>query len=378
MNQYSQVLVNQVTDECCEVIEDLLTALGVDYTRSNRRLFGPCPIHGGDNPGAWNIYPEGDDVRGIWFCRTHNCHNTWKKTLVGFVHGVLSCNGAKEMIWTQAVDWMAQFLGYQSLADIKTPDAATLERQRYNNMTRRFNITPNSRPTTVWTPEHYHKAVEIPSSYYIDRGYSPDILTRYDVGFASRTNRSVVPIYDDEHTTIVGMSGRSHWNQCPACHYYHEPNQECPTRIVDQINACKWKNSPGFEAAHHLYNLWFARQAIINSSTIILVEGPGDVWRLEEAGIKNSVAIFGTELTEEQLALIESSWAMNVVVLTDNDKAGREAAQNIKEKLQRTHRLYFPTLAADDVGALQTDQVTDDIVPMLQQIENFHQAVGVL
>lgn len=375
--KYSQAVVNQITDECCEVIEDMLTELHVDYTRSNRRLFGPCPIHGGDNPAAWNLYPEGDEVRGIWFCRTRNCHKKWKKTLVGFVHGILCQQTRQDLRWTAAVDWMMKFLGYKNLCEVKTPDAATLERQRYNNMTRRFNIMPNAKNNRVWTPEKYRKAMEIPSPYYVNRGYQTATLKRYDVGFASRTNRSVVPIYNDEHKIIVGMTARSHWDQCSKCHYYHPPTQDCPTRIVDQINACKWKNSPGFEAAHYLYNLWFARKAIMDSGTIILVEGPGDVWRLEEAGIKNSVAIFGTDLTEEQLTLIESSWAMNVVVLTDNDEAGRDAAKNIKEKLQRTHRLYFPALAADDVGALQTDQVTDDIAPVLQQIQTFHEKVGV-
>jgi len=89
------------------------------------------------------------------------------------------------------------------------------------------------------------------------------------------------------------------------------------------------------------------------------------------------VAIFGTDLTEEQLTLIESSWAMNVVVLMDNDDAGKEAAQNIKGKLQRTHRLFFPTLTANDVGDLQTDQVTDDIAPVLEQIQTFNTKAGV-
>ncbi len=377
MRQYSQAVVNQITDECCEVIEDMLTELHVDYTRSNRRLFGCCPIHGGDNPGSWSLYPEGDDVRGIWFCRTRNCHKKWKKTLVGFVHAIISNNGKDEIPWTAAVDWMMKFLGYKTISEVKTPDAATLERQRYNNMARRFNIMPNTKSKRTWEPDKYRRAMEIPSPYYLKRGYTEEILKKYDVGYASKTNRSVVPVYDNEYKKIVGMTGRTQYNKCSNCGYYHETNSACPTRIVDQIYACKWKNSPGFEASHHLYNLWFARQAIMDSNTIILVEGPGDVWRLEEAGIKNSVAIFGTDLTEEQLTLIESAWCMNVVVLTDGDEAGREAAKNIKDKLNRTHRLYFPSLAAKDVGALQTDQVTDDISPVLQQIEKFQTQIGI-
>jgi len=374
---YSPALVNQITDECCDVIEEMLSELHVDFTRSNRRLFGPCPIHGGDNPAAWNLYPEGDEVRGIWFCRSRNCHAKWKKTLVGFVHGILTNNGKKSLPWTAAVDWMMKFLGYKNVSDVKLPDAATLERQRFNNMTRRFNIMPRTNVGRTWEFEQYRKSFEIPSPYYLNRGYKPETLQRYGIGDSSRTQRSVVPICDLDNKLIVGMIGRTHWDQCPKCKYYHDPEHQCPTSIPDQINASKWKNSPGFEAAHHLYNLWFAREHIMDTSTIILVEGPGDVWRLEEAGIKNSVAIFGSDLTEEQLTLIESSWAMNVVVLTDSDDAGRQAAANIKKQLQRTHRLYFPALDANDVGELQTDQVTDDIAPILTGISEFNKKVGV-
>jgi 5S rRNA maturation endonuclease (ribonuclease M5) len=373
----NQAIVNQITDECCEVIGEMLTELGIPYSRSQRRLFGPCPIHGGDNPGAWNLYPEGDNVRGIWFCRTHNCHEEWKKTLVGFVHAILCRdNPADDLTWIDAVKWMARFLGYDDFKDVKTPDAATLERQRFNNMTRRLNLAPR-RPVKLLTSERYQKAVKIPAPYYIDRGYDAKTLERYEVGYAKKTHRVVVPIYNEDHESIVGMTARSMWDQCEKCSYYHNPLRDCPVDIGAQINACKWKNSPGFEAAHYLYNLWFARPYIINSKTIILVEGPGDVWRLEEAGIKNSVAMFGTDLTEEQLTLIESSWAMNVVVLTDNDEAGKKAAENVKKKLQRTHRLFFPGIKADDVGALQTDQVTDDIAPILEQIDTFNKQVGV-
>lgn len=377
MPEFSRALVNQITDECCEEIEDLLTELGVSYTRSNRRLFGCCPIHGGDNPNGWNLYPEGEEVRGIWYCRTRGCHRQWKTTLVGFVHALLSQRTDKKVLWTDAVRYMARFLGYKTSKEVRLPTPEELERRAFNSAARRLNVSPRATVDRTWTPESYRRQLEVPSQYYIDRGYPAELMQRYDVGDSQKSQRSVVPIYDVDHKIIVGMSARTWYKKCPKCSYFHAKEQECPKLIVDQINACKWKNSPGFEAAHFLYNLWFARPHIMKTSTIILVEGPGDVWRLEEAGIKNSVAIFGVDLTEEQLSLIESSWAMNVIVLTDNDEAGQQAAKDIKEKLHRTHRLFFPTLRGDDVGALQTDQVTSDIAPILKQITQFHRQLGV-
>ena len=372
----SLTLINQLTDECCENIEECLVALGVNFTKSYKRLFGQCPIHNGDNPAAWNLYPQGDEVRGTWICRTHHCEKKWKKNFTGFVHGVLSNQAGKELKWTAAVDWMLKFLKYKSVEDVKTPDANTLAQRAQTNATRRWNITPKTTPT-AWTKESIRKLIEVPADYFIQRGYQPTTLDKYDVGFYPKQNRVLVPVYDPSYKYIVGFAGRTIFDKCDKCGYWHALTTACPTTIEDQMNASKWKNSKGFESAQHLYNYWFARQAILDSSTIILVEGPGDVWRLEEAGIHNSVALFGVDLSEEALTLLESSWAMNVVIMLDNDIAGRLAAQTLKNKLHRTHRLYFPTFDAKDAGELNTDQITFEVQPIIDKIKEFQFTVGV-
>ncbi len=331
---YSQAIVNQITDECCDVIEEMLNELGVtNYVRSRRYIYGPCPIHGGDNPASWNLYPGGEQVRGIWRCYTKNCHAKWKTTLVGFVHAILSRENP-DAKWTDAVAWMGRFLGYKSTADIKLPDKATLQRKQFNQITQKLNTHRyygSGNGSKTWKPEQYRRQMIIPDPYYVLRGYKESTLRKYDVGHAERTNRSVVPIYNETHDTIVGMTARSNYERCPKCKYYHSPDDACPANLSEQINACKWKNSPGFEASQYLYNLWFAKKHIEDSNTAIIVEGPGDVWRLHEEGIHNVVAMFGTDLTDEQLLLLECSGAMNVIVMTDNDEAGKEAAVNLKK-----------------------------------------------
>lgn len=376
MPHYPPELINQLTNECCEVIDDLLNELGVDYHRSKKMLFGPCPIHGGDNPTAWNLYPEGDEVRGIWICRTHHCEKKWKKSLVGFIHAVLSRNKSQVLPWTAAVEWMLKFLGYKNIKDVKAPTAAALARQAQANAIRRWNVGPRT-TKTQWTQESIRKFLQIPSEYYINRGYKRETLEKYDVGFYPQQNRVLVPIYDTEHKLVTGFCGRSIFDRCDKCKLWHAADKPCPTTTEERINASKWKNSKGFEAANFLYNYWFAHPFILETSTIILVEGPGDVWRLEEAGIHNAVGLFGIELKEEQLTLLESSWAINVVVLLDNDEAGINASQEIKKRLQRTHRLFFPAISAKDVGELQTDTVTADIEPLITQIKSFSDSIGI-
>lgn len=374
--KFSPQLINQLTDECCENIDAVMSELGISYHKSHKRLFGRCPIHGGNNQAAWNLYPEGDEVRGIWVCRSHHCERKWKKNFAGFLHGVLSTQAGKDLPWTVAVQWMLKFLKYDSAASVKVPDASTLARRAQSNAIRRWNIMPKT-VQTEWTRERVRSTLTFPAQYFVDRGYGEAVLDKYDVGYYDKQKRVLVPVYDAGYKCVVGFAGRSIYDKCEKCGYWHSEADGCPVTIEAQVNSSKWKNSRGFEAANFLYNYWFAREHILKSATIILVEGPGDVWRLEEAGIHNSVALFGVDLTEEQITLIESAWCMNIIVLLDNDPAGIAGAKEIKKKLCRTHRLYFPTINTKDVGELSIDSVTDDIQPIMDKVLIFQKSIGV-
>lgn len=220
-----------------------------------------------------------------------------------------------------------------------------------------------------WTKDEYKKHMEIPSPYYLDRGYSKYILNKYFIGYSKRTNRSVVPVFDDKYDNIIGMTARTCYPKCTSCGYYHDKNSECPSTLTEQMNSSKWKHSPGFNASDCLYNLWSARQKIMDTNSIILVEGPGDVWRLEEAGIKNSVAIFGVDLTEEQLVLLGSSWCTNVIICMDNDEAGIKASENLSKTLRRMYKLYFPKLIQKDLGESSVEEVKKIFSPILNSIK---------
>ena len=197
-------------------------------------------------------------------------------------------------------------------------------------------------------------SLEIPSKYYIDRGYSSSILKEYDVGLCTRTgapmyNRIVVPIYDENHKYMVG----------------------CTARATVEGQTPKWLHSKGFDADSYLYNYWKAKDYIKESGTVILVEGPGDVWKLEENGIHNSVAMFGTYLSESQKDLLDILGTMSLVVLTDNDEAGKMGAETIFHQCNKTYRIYLPKHSSfNDIGDMDRDAITSDIKPIIENIKN--------
>jgi 5S rRNA maturation endonuclease (ribonuclease M5) len=379
IDYYAHEYTNRVADECCEHIEDMLHELQVRFKRSGKRLYGPCPVHGGDNPAAWNIYPDGDYVRGIWVCRTHHCEKKYRRNIIGFVRGVLEAQRG-HCTWAEAVDWMAQFLGYSSIKEVKPINKEEIDRLRYDSIQKKLTIKPRHKKSG-WQRNVVRSRLQIPATYYLNRGYTKDILDKYDIGFSSKIQRVVVPIYNDDYEFVIGTTQRTIHKKCEKCNYYHNPLTSCPTTLTEQMHCSKWKNNEGFESAHCLYNYWFAKPYIKQSNTIIIVEGPGDVWRLEEAGIHNSVALLGCELSEEQLTIIESCWAMNIIVMTDNDEAGINAAKEIKEQLGRTHRLYFPVehfKKKDDVGDLNSSVLVSEVSPILEIINNLHTNLGIV
>ena len=179
--------------------------------------------------------------------------------------------------------------------------------------------------------------------------------------------RVVVPIYDNDYQYMVGCSGRSIFEQCKRCGSYHNPNQSCPEENQRWIYS-KWRHSKDFKSQNHLYNFWFAKEHIMSSATAIIVESPGNVWRLEENGIHNSVAIFGSSMSDRQKVLLDSSGAMNLVVLTDNDEAGKKAADQIKQKCQNTYKIYIPTISKGDIGEMNSDEIDNEIKPLLEKM----------
>ena len=122
-----------------------------------------------------------------------------------------------------------------------------------------------------------------------------------------------------------------------------------------------------FQSTNYLYNYWFAEEHIRNCGTAILVEGAGDVWRLEDNGIHIGLGLFGTDLTDAQRILLDRSGALSIVILLDPDKAGAEGCEKLKRQLSRQYRMYFPNIR-DDVGGLNSDEITLDIKPIIDKV----------
>ena len=365
-----------LSDKICDNIDSLLSYFDIESKTYSKMITMSCPIHGGDNNSALNLYPEGDKYRGNWKCRTHHCEEVFKSSIIGFIRGVLSHN---EHGWVKDGDDMVSFddslsfaqdFVHQKLEDIKL-DKKTIEKTNFVNTVSYINTTIQKTSNLI-NRSKIQKALDIPSKYFLNRGYSEHVLKKYDVGDClsdgkEMSGRSVVPVYDMDYKYMAGCTGRSVYEKCAKCTSYHSSQEPCPADNQSWLMS-KWRHSKDFKTQEYLYNYWFAKDHILQSHCAILVESPGNVWRLEEAGIHNSVAIFGSSLSDKQKILLDMSGALSLILIMDNDEAGRKASEMITKKCIKTYNIHNIQINESDIGEMSIEKIKTEILPKIQEI----------
>ena len=329
------------------ILNKALDGLGVDYNEIDNRISMACPIHGSDNPDSLSIMLEGDSVNGVWKCWTNSCERKHGQTLFHLIYAIYETKKSNPST-KEVIAYLKQFTDL-SYSNFKVYSDTKI----YKNI----NI---KRETGKIYRDQVRDSLSIPAEFYLKKGFSKAILDRYDIGVSYKKNREmfmrvVTPIYDDDHETMIGCSGRNQNQQCPKCKKYHIKN--CPKTPLEKKWGNKWINSKGFNKSNHLYNFWYARKKIIESGEVILVEGQPDVWKLEESGIHNGLAIFGTKLSEDQFNKLNSLPIYNLIIAMDNDKAGKEARKTIEEQCQRYYNIQHIITNKKDIGDSSISEV---------------------
>jgi 5S rRNA maturation endonuclease (ribonuclease M5) len=341
----SREKIYSICNELSDKIPQLLDSLKIEYNQFENRITFPCPVHGGDNNEGSCIFTDGTTSKGNWVCWTHSCEKDHGKNIIGFVKGVLSQKQGKEATFYSAINYCLSFLN-KNLIDIVEEK---ISESIYNSNKLIEILTREPDKITCIVPrEKVIESLEIPSRYYIGRGFLPETLIAFDVGECYNSNRpmfnrAVVPVYNEDFQYIG-----------------------CVGRAINENTKPKWFNSKGFKKSFYLYGTWVTKPYIQKTSTIVLVEGQGDVWRLYEAGIKNCAGIFGSDLSEDQLIKLEQLGVMNIVILTDNDEAGQKAANGIIQKGNRRFNYFTPKISKKDIGEMSIEDINNELKPQIK------------
>lgn len=361
MQKTTQLNYEKISQQLLSKPKEICNFLHIDYNEYPNRIAMKCPVHDGDTEDKCTIFTKGQKAVGNWVCWSGNCHVKYGRDIVGFVRGVLSKRLDREVGRGEVISNLAKLIKCDDaqikFEDTNEIDAIFLEKVETVPLINRQEVITK---------------LNIPSKYYIERGFSKEILIKYDIGECYTKGkpmflRAVVPVYDFNYN-LVGVTGRSIQPTCNKCKYCHFENLSCPTTSYERYQHSKWINSKGFNKTLHLYNLIKAKNEINRTNTAILVEGPGDVWKLEESGIHNSLAMFGLSLNDSQLNILEKLSIYNLVCLTDKDEAGLEAREIITNKCSRMFNVHHIDLPKKDVGDMSVKELQNFLLPIVKNI----------
>ena len=272
--------------------ELLFDYLGIEYRLSYNKITMPCPIHGGDNRGAVVINLNAEPI--IWKCYTNHCEDKGKN-IFNFISSLQNISY-----------WSAVRLVDKLYSGVKLDPLQRNIREEISH---------------VKIPKLFR-----PSNYFLRRGFLPQTLLRFNVGFCYDRNsklfgRHVTPIYDINNK-CVGLSGRTMHEKCK-CGSYHVG--KCPDYYIP-----KWKCNKGFNSTKVFYNIHSHK---FIKDEVIITEGQPNVWRFYEAGVYNVLGLLGGYIDKSRINILKKIGVKKVIVVMDGDKAGKEHEEHIRKNL---------------------------------------------
>lgn len=153
--------------------------------------------------------------------------------------------------------------------------------------------------------------------YWNNRNISDEICRKFEIGVATKYalyNRSVIPIFNQQKTEIIGFTARKIENDSKRPKWLH----------MGAKNKWIWPYQP---------------EEIKKYESAILVESPGCSLALEQNDIKNSICLFGVDISPAVISYLIKLNPNKIAISTNNELnsankgVGNKKAQVIYNKL---------------------------------------------
>ena len=241
--------------------------------------------------------------------------------------------------YPEALRWLADKYNIElPKADELTPEqmAAATEKDSL------FIINEFAKTHFVDSMHHSDEGKSIGLSYFNERGFKPEIIERFQLGYCKNTGNDLTLAalekgFKFEYLDKVGLSKEKDGRQFD----FFKGRVMFPIHsisgrvlgfggrtLLSDKKVAKYFNSPEspvYNKSEILYGLFFAKGEIIKKDECLLCEGYTDVISMHQAGCENAVSSSGTSLTKEQIRLV-SRYTKNITILYDGDAAGIKAS----------------------------------------------------
>ncbi|MDQ5831726.1 MAG: DNA primase, partial [Actinomycetota bacterium] len=350
---------------------DMVDLVGAktDLRRVGSRYAGLCPFHDERTP-SFSVNAE----EKLFYC--FGCQA--KGDAFGFVEQ------SEGLDFPEAVELLADRYGVRLERENDDPRAEERRRRRarlHSLLTRASRYYDSY----LWDSKEAAPARE----YLAGRGLEEQVLREFEVGYAPKAwDRMIVGAaqngFRPEELVAAGLAQRGREGglydrfrgriMFPLADFRGQV-LGFGARSMSEGQGPKYLNTSENDVYHkgrQLFGIHLARPAAAKGGRIVVVEGYTDVLALHQAGIRESVAIMGTALTAEQLALLGRA-ATLVVLALDADRSGQEAMLRVARSTRdlQLHVVELPEgrdpadlLAAEGPNAF--GELLAGAVPMIQ------------
>ncbi len=298
-----------------------LVGAKTELRRSGQQLMGCCPFHDERTP-SFSVDPD----RKVFHC--FGCGEGGD--LFKFVELT------EGLGFREAVEHLADRYGVQLELTEEDPRAAERRKER-DRLLELLERTASWYVRLLWESDEAADS----RRYLLGRGLDEQQLREFRVGYAPSAWDGVLLAsrrngFSEEELYDAGLVRRGRSGQL---YDYFRRRITFPLcdargrvlgfggRAVGADQQPKYVNSTDnvvYHKGRHLFGADLARAAAAKAGQVVLCEGYTDVIALHQAGLRNTVGLMGTALTDEQVTEL-ARLAPVVVLALDADSAGQEA-----------------------------------------------------
>jgi DNA primase len=318
MARFTRDSVDRVK-ELADIVE--IVSAHTDLQQRGQDYWGNCPFHDERTP-SFKVNPR----EKLFYC--FGCEAS------GDVFRFVEEKEGLE--FPDAVESLAERYGVELERESEDPRAEESRRRRAR-LWELLERTAKFYERYLWEAPKAEKA----RAYLAGRGLREEVLRRFAVGMAPSAWDQVVTGSQRAGFKVDELVAAGLVQKGRQGGYYDRFRSRITFPIRDQRGRVlgfgaralsadskpKYLNSPEgelYRKSHTLYGIERARGPIAKARQAIVVEGYTDVIALHQAGIEEAVAIMGTAITPEQLAML-AGLTDSVVLALDADRAGADA-----------------------------------------------------
>ena len=234
-------------------------------------------------------------------------------------------------------------MGLKTVEEAKT---VLKDKWEINSEIKREHRPPVSSPKIF--PSTYLEKIIQDHSYWEERGISKQTLELFNGGVVhsgTMADRYVFPIFNSKKE-LIGVTGR---------YLKNLPEEKSKPKWLHRGRTSEWK-----------YPLQINQKILKEKKEIILIESIGDMLALWECEIKNTIVVFGLNISPSFISLLIKLDPNKIFVSfnddSDNNSAGNKGVEAAVRKLKNyfdPHQIQVAFPTKNDFGDMSREEILE-------------------